>query len=245
MRGQPGKMGGDYGNRKERASTIQQQISEFVLYGDKETKNHFIQNFGTEIEQFIKSIPQVYERITKLESTVPQTMRSAWAWMFLYYAFNNLVTSFHFLISGFIVPSGNLIRQYGESIAMALLCSHPLINVFDRFNSDPGKFPVHKALSIASQKQNARLLNLNRGGWEGFQEITKWYDYYSHASPISIAHLHPFDKPDQMVIGCEFDPLKIDVYKFEIRRRISACNRLLETVEQVERHLKKTGRASG
>jgi len=229
----------DCGDKGERATSIRQLISEFVLYGDKETKNHFIQNFGAEIEQFIRSIFQVYERIAKLDSTVPQTMRSAWARMFLYYAFNNLVTSFHFLVSGFIVPSGNLIRQYGESIAMALLCSHPLINIFDRFNSDPTKFPVHKALSIASQKQNARLLNLNRGGWQGFQEITKWYDYYSHASPISIAHLHPFDKPDQMVIGCEYDPVKVGFYKDEIRRRISACNRLFETVEQVERHLRK------
>jgi hypothetical protein len=236
-------MEGDYGDKEKRASSIRQLISEFVLYGDKETRNHFIQNFGTEIEQFIRSISQVYERITKLDSTVPQTMRSAWAWMFLYNAFNNLITSFHFLISGFVAPSGNLIRQYGESIAMALLCSHPLINVFDRFNSDPGKFPVNKALSTASKKQNARLLNLKRGGWEGFQEITKWYDYYSHASPVSIAHLHPFDKPDQMVLGCEFDSIKVDVYKDEIRRRISACGLLLETVEQVELHLKKTGRA--
>jgi len=235
-------MEGDYGNKEGWTSLIRQQISEFVLYGDKETKDHFIKNFGTEIEQFIRAVSQVYERITKLESSVPRTMRSAWVWMFLYNAFNNLVTSFHFLISGFIVPSGNLFRQYGESIAMALLCSHSLINVFERFNSDPKNFPIHKALYIANQKQNARLLNLDRGGWEGFQEITKWYDYYSHASPVSIAHLHPFEKPDQMVIGCEFDPVKADHYKNEIRGRISACTLLFKTVEQVERHLTKTGR---
>ena len=97
--------------------SIQQQISEFILSGDKVTRNHFVQNFGAEIEQFIKAISLVYERINKLEGGVPQNMRSAWAWMFLYNAFNNLVTSFHFLISGFVVPSGNLIRQFAESIA--------------------------------------------------------------------------------------------------------------------------------
>lgn len=218
---------------------IREQISKFIFSGDQKTRNHFIQHFGTEIELFTDAIVVAYQRIMKLESTVPHTIRSAWVWMFLFYAFNSLLTSFHLLISGFIVSSGNLIRQYGESIAMALLCSQSLIKVFDRFNSDQGQFPIHKALSMVRQKQNTRLLNLNRSGREGFEEITKRYDYYSHASSLSIAHLHPFDKPDQMVIGCEYDPVKVGVYKDEIRRRISACNRLFETVEQVERHLRK------
>jgi hypothetical protein len=89
---------------------------------------------------------------------VPYNKRSAWVDQFLFPAFNSLLTSFHFLISGLSIPAGNRRRHYGEALAMELLLSHWQIDTFDVFDRDPGLFRVDAALERVGRKRNRQLL---------------------------------------------------------------------------------------
>jgi hypothetical protein len=213
----------------------QQDLAEVVFSTNEDTRNRFRETFGEEFEEFLDSIFQPYERLIEFEDKMEEDERPAWVHRFLFNAFNNLLISFHLLISGFVVPAGNLMRQHAESVAMALLCSHRKIETFQKFVTNPQKFRMDKSLKLVNN--NASLLNVDAEGWQGFQDISKWYNNYSHASVTALANLQLFNTPSGLVVGSEFDPGKVDAYRKEIRLRIDACKSLFGTIKQAEQHL--------
>src|SRR6266498_3833650 len=134
-----------------------EDIRAILLSSNEDTRKKFLQDYGPEIDKFVSEIARSYNRLEEMPSRVPHDKRSAWVDEFLFTAFNSLLTSFHLLISGFNIPSGNLMRHYGEATAMALLLSHRRINVFDLLEKD-FRFPVQKALNIVKRNRNAQLL---------------------------------------------------------------------------------------
>ena len=87
------------------------------------------------------------------------------------------------------------------------------------------------------RKRNARLLGINGPGWRKFEELTSFYDQYSHPSVFAVSSGDSFSSPGYRQIGGEFDTAKLDAYRKEINLRISAGQRLYKTVEVVEKHL--------
>lgn len=213
------------------------EIRAIILSTNEDVRNHFLQYFSVEVNNLVSTLRGVYDRMQEMPARVRHDRRSAWSDEFLFTAFNSLLTSFHLLISGFSVPSGNLMRHYGEAVAMALLLSHRQIDTFDLIDKDPQKFSVHKALDLVRRKRNARLLGINGPGWRKFEELTSFYDQYSHPSVFAVSSGHSFSSPGYRQIGGEFDTAKLDAYRKEINLRISAGQRLYETVEVVEKHL--------
>ncbi len=213
-----------------------EDIRAILFSSNEDTRKKFLQHCGSEIDNFVSEIAISYNRLEEMPSRVPHDKRSAWVDEFLFAAFNSLLTSFHLLISGFNIPSGNLMRHYGEATAMALLLSHRQINAFDLLEKD-FRFPVQKALNIVKRNRNAQLLGVTEQGWEKFIEITSFYDEYSHPSVFAAASTHIFSLPGSRQVGGEFDLEKKDCYQKEIRLAISAAQRLYETIEVAERHL--------
>lgn len=165
-------------------------------------------------------------------------IRAAWVEKFVFTAFNSLFVSCHLLISGFLVPSGNLMRQYAEAYAMALLCSHHELDVLRRFDKDPGRFPVHNAVQLVRNRRNMRVLNINARGWASFETISKWYDHYSHASVLSLATVAVLKTPGSLILGGEFDDGKREAYRKELRLRVCAMTRLCELTVVVQNNVK-------
>jgi len=213
-----------------------EEVRVILLAGNEDTRQTFLQHFGSVIDDFVSEIVRSYNRLQDMPPRVPYDKRSAWVDEYLFAAFNSLLTSFHLLISGFNIPAGNLMRHHGEATAMALLLSHRQINTFDLLEKHL-RFPVHKALSIVKKKRNAQLLEVNEQGWEKFMEIISFYDQYSHPSVFAAASTHVFSSPGSRQVGGEFDLEKKDAYQKEIRLAISAATRLYETIEVAERHL--------
>jgi len=120
---------------------------------------------------------------------------------------------------------------------MALLLSHRQIDTFASIDKDPQKFSVHKALDLVRRRRNARLLGIDGPGWKKFEELTSFYDQYSHPSVFTVSSGHSFSLVGYRQIGGEFDSAKLEAYRKEISLRISASQRLHETVEVVEKHL--------
>ncbi len=147
------------------------EVRAIIFSENEEVRQQFVQHFQSEIDKFILSLTRAYRRLQEMQARVPYDKRSAWVDHFLFAAFNSLLTSFHLLISGFSVPAGNLMRHYGEAVAMAFLLSHRQINTFEVLEREPRRYPVHKALDLVKRTRNAKLLGIDGKGWEEFSKI--------------------------------------------------------------------------
>ena len=210
-----------------------------VLFGDNaDVRERFLKHFDQVISDFLKGAVRAYGRLQAFARDVAPDRRATWSQAFLFSAFNSSVTSCHLLISGFSVPAGNLMRHYGESCAMALLCSHPAIDVFQRLEADPKKFSVSSAVQTVRRRRNSALLRLNAEAWSAFQSITQWYDVHSHATVFSLAMQVQLNDRGRAFIGGGFDEFKLEGYQKELSIRVSSMNWLHDIVVGVEQHVK-------
>jgi hypothetical protein len=134
------------------------------------------------------------------------------------------------LLSGYQVPAGALMRQYAESIAMALLISVPgPVPDLDRLD----EYKVHKALDRVGGKKASAKLGIDREKWEQFRQTSKSYNNLSHPSVVALAAGSMIFETGSLLIGGVFDGEKADAYRAEINRQIGAAEWLMDT----ERHL--------
>lgn len=212
-----------------------ERIAEILLSGNEESRGKFIETFGSEITVFIDAVPRVYEQLTNLEKHLPKEKRAAWVRMFLFRSFNSLVSSFDLLLSGFPIPAGALMHNWAEALAMALLCSDERIDAFDRFRANPARFPVHRAPDILRRRDNAQILNIDPEGWATFREINNYFDKYNYA--FALVNLNTSSQDGPLTVSSRFECEKSNEYRKEIGLRISACERLLETIGVAKMHL--------
>ncbi len=213
---------------------------EAILFSDNsEVRLRFTRDFADLLQQFLDESERACGRVLAFGRGLRPDLRAAWTEAFVFSAFNSSLTSCHLLISGFPIPSGNLMRHYGEAIAMALLCSHHAIDVAQRFDQAPTKFPVHNAVQLVRKRRNTELLKINAQGWTSFETIAKWYDDYSHASALSLVTQTMLGKPGGRILGGEFDDRKRAGYQKELALRVSSMGRLSDVIAPVEENLKE------
>jgi len=212
-----------------------EDIAKRLISSGESTQKVFRAEFGRLIEAFIGTFHHAYTRFGLMASRVPAGKRAGWVQMFLFGALNSIFTSVQLLLSGHQLSSGNMMRQFGEAVAMVLLCSHPKIDTFDRFDAHPKEFPVHKA--VQNVKKNIQLLGLSEAGWEDFQKITFSFHPYSHASAFALSSLLSLSTPRNLILGGRFDYDKIVFYEKELRLTISACRVIEEVIGGAEKNL--------
>lgn len=145
-----------------------------IIFSDNsEMRLRFRQDFPELIQQFLDEAERAYELVIGFGCGLKQELRAAWTEAFIFGAFNSSLTPCHLFISGLPIPAGNLMRHYAEASAMALLCSHHAIDVAQRFNQEPMKFPVHNAVQIVRKKRHTALLEINVQGWKSLETIAK------------------------------------------------------------------------
>ena len=212
---------------------------EAILFSNNSAvRARFRQEFADLIEQFLDETERVYGSVLRFGKGLKPDLRAAWTEEFVFSAFNSSLTSCHLLISGFPIPSGNLMRHYAEAFAMALLCSHHAIDVAQRFDNAPTKFPVHDAVQLVRRRRNTHLLKINAQGWRSFEDIAGWYDDYSHATAFSLATQTMLGEPGGRILGGEFDDGKGAQYRKELALRVSSMAQLFDLIAAVEENLK-------
>ena len=107
-----------------------------ILGEDEEVKKKFISNFESEITAFIDAIVESYQVWLKYDALIGSDRRRAFVSAFLFNAISNLSVSMKMLISGYIIPSGNLVRQTIESICSAILCSNEQLQFYQQVEQD-------------------------------------------------------------------------------------------------------------
>ncbi|MDB4951423.1 MAG: hypothetical protein JWM27_4072 [Gemmatimonadetes bacterium] len=203
-----------------------EEVQALLLSGNEPVREQFLASFGPGLHNFSMLMSRAFRQLQSIEERVPHEMRSAWTYQFLYVAFNNLFTAFHLLFSGLLVPAGNQMRQFAEALAMALLCSHRAIDVFVRLQRDMERFPTHDAIRLVNKARNRSLLGIDAEGWKQFDEITRFYDAFSHSSILAVASTHIFGTGGRQ-LGGEFDPAKFATYQREVSLCLSGAMRLL------------------
>ncbi|OQW62900.1 MAG: hypothetical protein BVN28_04920 [Nitrospira sp. ST-bin4] len=225
--------------RSEGTYQFERSDLETILFADNAiVRSRFQESFADLIRQFLDESDRVCAQLRSFGSVLTADLRAAWVEKFVFSAFNSLFVSCHLLISGLLLPAGNLMRQYAEASAMALLCSHHAIDVLRRFDKDPTKFPVHDAVRLVRNRRNTELLRINAQGWTSFEAISKWYDQYSHVTVLSLTTDTLLQKPGSVILGGKFDDGKCEAYRKELGLRVSAMARLCELVVAVRENVK-------
>ena len=203
-------------------------FKKIVLLNNKKIIKKFKKVFNKEIQMFAHEIFEAYKLCKIIDDQCKNNEQKQYVAMYLFNALNNLISSFNLLISGYLLPSGNLMRHFTESCAMAILSSDD--NFFQKIKEENTKFPVHKSLDFVFA--NKKILDINKNGWIGFNGIKKIYNDYSHASlfSISASFLHCRYGEGITKIGPFFDDGKIDYYKKVINERINAVKSLKNIV---------------
>ncbi len=212
-------------------------LKRIVTSGNLIPRKQFKQLFDKEINEFVKNIHEAYKLYKPIDKECKNDKRKGYPAVFIYNALHNLVCSFNLLMCGYIVPSGNLMRQFHESAAMAILLSSRKLTYFEKFSKDIKNFKVYQAPLFV--KQNLARLNINKEGWDNFEKNRSFYHKYSHPTVLSLYSLAALDERDSVVvIGSYFDRGKIKEYRKEIENRIDAASCLKNIIQGVKLQLK-------
>ncbi len=218
--------------------TVSRDVIRQVLFDNHDdVRNEFVKRFGPGIDNFVIFMGKAYRAIAGMETQVPNELRSAWTYNFLFIAFDNLLTSFHLQISGMMTPSGNLMRQYGECVVLALLCSRSDLPDFDKLMRLKGKFSVHKVLNRLRREKIRKIVGISDQDWNQFHKLIRFYDSLSHPTFFAAGATMVFATREGRAIVGAFDSAKLQFYEGEIRHAHAAAMRLISTTELCLRNL--------
>ena len=207
------------------------QVRSLLLSDHSSTRAQFVASFEPEIVGLSEAVTAALASYRDLDDQVATDLRVATVTAFVFTAINAIVSSSQLLLSGMLIPAGNLMRQFGEATAMALLCSSPKLDYYNRFKASPKTFPVHDAVGFAARKTARRELAIDEAAWLRFADINKFYDRFSHPTQLAIASQFMFSSKGMLIVGGEFDVAKTDQYRIELTRRRSAAETLASATQ--------------
>lgn len=223
---------------------------ELVVSEDKPTREQFVKEFSTEINEFIDVVYEAYMIFKSALAQWKNVERNSYVEAYFHNAIDKLVISANLLISGYFVPSGNLVRQFCESLCMAILISSKRIDYFETFKrhidnvikfggDDPEKLVMtnRSCYLVADHHEN---LGINKGGWEAFLNLRKLYNRLSHPSVFALSSIKDLSKGEGIrKFGAHFDFGKKGAYKEELRKRIDAAKYLSEIIKGIDQYAEK------
>jgi hypothetical protein len=218
---------------------IKDKLSEYelrniIFSNNDEVRKQYCDVFSSEIEKVIQYIYSAYDAYKKIENTFKREPRGSYVVAFLFNSIHSLIDSVSLLISGYLIPSGNLVRHSIESLAMAILISNKQLDVFGKFATDPDKFRTNQSLSLI--ESNKSKFNINTNGWAKFKEMRDFFHMHSHPSGLSLLNFMRKTSSGWVVkFGADYDPKKKEIYLKEIQGRIMVAKYISNIVEGIEK----------
>ncbi|MBP9896926.1 MAG: hypothetical protein KBF28_01000 [Gemmatimonadales bacterium] len=207
--------------------------------GEAEPRQAFVKAFGRMLPPIARRLARTHSELDRLNPLTSTDERASTVHMFLHAALNNVFTSTLLLVEGYPLASGNLMRHYAESCAMALLIVDDNASVWNEFDRLGNRYPVHKAVHRLTQEATSRrletLIGFDSEAWREFVAMSKIYDGFSHSSALSLGFHMMFDQPGTIIFGSQFDPAKRRELGLELKRRSSALPPLEHLVKSVHR----------
>ncbi len=203
-----------------------------VLCGNKTPRSKFKTSFGNEINQFIDNIYVTYKAYKVIDKECKGDVRKTWVAAYLYNAIHVLISAFNIFISGYIIPSGNLMRQFHESVAMSMLLSNTKLKYFDDYIREPRDFKVYQVFTFIDKHLSS--FEINTKSWNNFLKVKDFYHNLSHPSALAVSSLAVLEsKKNLVVLGSYYDAGKLREYKIEIDRMVNAADILKNIIEGI------------
>ena len=224
--------------------TNPEEIVKELFNENPEIVDEFSKRFSKEILEFAELFSAAYKKYLELNRLLigSENKQKAYVGGFTYLMCDNLLTSVKLFIMGYETPSGNLMRQVIESVALAILCSLKddikirkkrgklkNIHFYTSFIENKSEAKSHKA--IQHLELNYQKLGIQKDAINALQKARKFFHNFSHPSQLSLATTISFDDPPKTFIGGSFDSGKIENYKKELMHRASFCRVLPNIIE--------------
>lgn len=217
-----------------------QQVREAALADNPLAREAFLTDHQADANVIVNTMAEFYRNLDRCVQGWPLGERRQTVMWFLHIAGNSVICSVNLLSSGMLVPAGNLMRQFGEALAIALLCTVPSTGVLDRYLQESDKFPFDEALALVEKRQNKRALSaalgLMEAGWKLFRSDMRRYNHHSHAGMIPFGAYLGFDAARPVIfLGPEYDPHKVEFFRQELAHSQAASRMLLNVLVSVDR----------
>ena len=132
-------------------------------------------------------------------------------------------------ISGYSIPSGNLVRQTIEAICSAILCSAETLQFYQQI--DQNKFSPHKAGKLLLK--HSKTFNIDQKAMQSLLKLNGFYHKFSHATLLALAQNMSFSQLGQIYVGPSFDDDKLFGYRKEMTTRIKLANNISNVIEGI------------
>lgn len=208
---------------------IHQLIRQELLGDDQEVRSQFISHFDSEISAFINAIASAYQSWIEYDKTVGTDKRRAYVAAFLFNAINNLLASMKLFITGYSIPSGNLVRQTLEAIFAAILCSSKKLQVYQQI--DRNKFSTKDAGKMVLKYSDT--LNIEKKSVQTAIKVYVFYHKFSHSSLLALAQNISFTSSGKIYVGPSFDDEKLFVYRKEVSGRLNVAKTISNVIEGI------------
>jgi hypothetical protein len=192
-------------------------------------RREFLEHFQKEVDSFEELVMVAFERWERFDATINDKEQEAYISAYLFNVINQIIISMELLLSSHAVPSGNLMRQAIESVAMAILVSRGDMSYLKDVKED--KFKTAQAVNEV--KQHLKDFHVNTSGWGIIEETRNFYHDFSHPSPMGISFLMSFHQ-SRTIMGAFFDPGKINEYEKEIKLKTSFANQIVALIDGIE-----------
>jgi len=225
------------------------QIVKELFSCNNEITDNFSKNFPTELLEFAEFFSKSYKKFLELEHTIRNSKNDQKAYCsgLIYLLLDNLFTSTKLYIFGYQIPSGNLMRQAIEGIALACLCSvdqqifidtqkTKRIHFYSNFIQDKRVAQSHKAIDYL--ELNSIPLGINRETLNSLKKVRKIYHNYSHPSKLALYAIINYGAEEKIFMGGGFDSQKLEIYRQELINKIVICKLLPQVIEWLIRKIK-------
>jgi len=209
-------------------------IRETVLDFPEDVLNKFKGKFSEDIDEFIIVLDEVFSEWRVFDDDASDSESLAHISSLIYGAINLKAISMHLLISGLIVPAGNIQRQVLESIAMAFLASKINLGYLHKYTNN--RFSTHKAVDLVIKKH--KILNLDRDALKMLKRARDFYNQYSHPTTMTMATNISFESRGDLYFGASFDAGKIEMYRKEVSLRVDLAKTLFSFINGIKYNLK-------
>ena len=214
---------------------IKEIIHNELFGGFSEARKSFISHFEQEINDFIGAFLRAYDRWVWFDSKINNDERKAYISAFLYLSLNSLLNSTSLLVSGYMIPSGNLMRTIIEAVSAAILISDNKLDYYRKIKENafsPNKF-------VDAVSRNANTLGINSKSWNAFMKLRNIYNDYSHASLFNLSSTLSFSQEGALNFGAFFDVGMVSAYRKEIKSRLDFAKSLKNIIEGISQKVFK------
>lgn len=208
-------------------------IKKIILCGNQIPRKQFRKYFQQQINEFTEAIFKVWKLYDELNCD--KMNRESASKLYVYTAIQNILSAFNILVSGYQIPSGNLMRHFHESIAWAILLSSKDLDFYEKFEKDKNSLSYHKGLEYV--QRNISKLNIKKKSWDVFKKNMKFYNQFSHSSFFAVSANFSFSQPSKIALGSHFDIEKKENYQKDMRSMINAVYLLENIIFGIKQHM--------